>query len=630
MGSCNSSHSHKPNSSPSSRPTTKPKKLHKRRSSPQHHLKSSSNQIASITNTVRTEPSNELLVITNSSAAGLMENTVSTEAVRNDNAKKRSRLPMFGARKIVPQAGSSISTPSSSDMNAKTSVKPVKPKMIGIQKLSDQTTTSSSSSVSSELSQSSFSTKSSASSTNTTKTITNFTKIPGVGGYRAQRNVDSSKPSGLPVTAKYFDSDHSCRKTLPSRTSESISQNSEPPTKSRTYIGILPKPTLRNSAATENKPNAERLDSTKVSVANCIQQHSTTTSKVSQAVPSLTGARFHPPLRVPAQNARIPQHRMDIARAEFFSPLRSTAFGSDKQSCPYKRPGAAAIILTHNPSRASIESAPRSCYSIVNTSQSQLSNQSDTLKKTNWIDSQPSSSSFVERDISSPDPRIRYNADVRTRQPIPAPIKLTDLRKPGITSRSILPKLHEPLEDSSKQTDCLPSSYEQLKTCMTRANISHESPSFSSGNSTPIVLSPDRKFPNRQSSAGSHSGTDGDKDFLIDDEICDQPGLFLNADKLNGQVKMLEKSLSELQNLTAKQSVDTSVKPEVTTTPVANSHTPKTTRFRKPRALSLIESPDGYMGFDNPSYRTLVQDMNGVKTLLFRLQGLLQNVRLDL
>lgn len=49
-------------------------------------------------------------------------------------------------------------------------------------------------------------------------------------------------------------------------------------------------------------------------------------------------------------------------------------------------------------------------------------------------------------------------------------------------------------------------------------------------------------------------------------------------------------------------------------------------RPRKPRALSLIESADGIVGLDSSSYRNLMQDVKDVKTLLFRLQGLLQEV----
>ena len=49
-------------------------------------------------------------------------------------------------------------------------------------------------------------------------------------------------------------------------------------------------------------------------------------------------------------------------------------------------------------------------------------------------------------------------------------------------------------------------------------------------------------------------------------------------------------------------------------------------KMRKPRALSLVESADGNLGFDGSSYRNLMQDVKDVKTLLFRLQGLLQTV----
>ena len=56
---------------------------------------------------------------------------------------------------------------------------------------------------------------------------------------------------------------------------------------------------------------------------------------------------------------------------------------------------------------------------------------------------------------------------------------------------------------------------------------------------------------------------------------------------------------------------------------VLNGSAPK---LRKPRALSLVESADGNFGFDSSSYCNLMQDVKDVKTLLFRLQGLLQLV----
>ena len=48
--------------------------------------------------------------------------------------------------------------------------------------------------------------------------------------------------------------------------------------------------------------------------------------------------------------------------------------------------------------------------------------------------------------------------------------------------------------------------------------------------------------------------------------------------------------------------------------------------FRKPRPLSFVENEDGSLAFDSPSMRAIAHDIIGVKTLLFRLQGILQNV----
>lgn len=62
-------------------------------------------------------------------------------------------------------------------------------------------------------------------------------------------------------------------------------------------------------------------------------------------------------------------------------------------------------------------------------------------------------------------------------------------------------------------------------------------------------------------------------------------------------------------------------KPNVTLT-----STPSFSKTRKPRALSLIESADGIVGLDSSSYANLMQDVKDVKTLLFRLQGLIHIV----
>lgn len=62
--------------------------------------------------------------------------------------------------------------------------------------------------------------------------------------------------------------------------------------------------------------------------------------------------------------------------------------------------------------------------------------------------------------------------------------------------------------------------------------------------------------------------------------------------------------------------------------PASLTSTPSFSKTRKPRALSLIESADGIVGLDSSSYANLMQDVKDVKTLLFRLQGLIHNVSL--
>ena len=48
--------------------------------------------------------------------------------------------------------------------------------------------------------------------------------------------------------------------------------------------------------------------------------------------------------------------------------------------------------------------------------------------------------------------------------------------------------------------------------------------------------------------------------------------------------------------------------------------------FRRPRPLSFVEKDDRSFGLDQPSLRAVAQDLIGIKTLLFRLQNVLQNV----
>lgn len=120
------------------------------------------------------------------------------------------------------------------------------------------------------------------------------------------------------------------------------------------------------------------------------------------------------------------------------------------------------------------------------------------------------------------------------------------------------------------------------------------------------------------------NGATGTKhgDFLIDDEIADQPELVLNS--TDKPVLTIKNSLSELEDLKIRQYVKT-VSSNTNSSTAATSTKPSAT-FRRPKPLSFVESPDGSFGLDSPSYRSAYQDLIGVKTLLFRLQGILQNV----
>ena len=133
---------------------------------------------------------------------------------------------------------------------------------------------------------------------------------------------------------------------------------------------------------------------------------------------------------------------------------------------------------------------------------------------------------------------------------------------------------------------------------------------------------------NSISSVGANSEADN-RDFLIDDEISDQPELVLSSNVDN---KDLMKNLNlELEGLLSKQEASASPPtPTAANSPLSTTSSASTvvsnTTFRKPRPLSLVEMPDGSFGLDSPSLRAASQDLIGIKTLLFRLHGLLQNV----
>lgn len=69
----------------------------------------------------------------------------------------------------------------------------------------------------------------------------------------------------------------------------------------------------------------------------------------------------------------------------------------------------------------------------------------------------------------------------------------------------------------------------------------------------------------------------------------------------------------------------------ISSSPLSNNNSNTTSltnhlSFRRPRPLSFVENDDGSFGLDSPSQRAVAQDLIGIKTLLFRLQNLLQNV----
>lgn len=153
-------------------------------------------------------------------------------------------------------------------------------------------------------------------------------------------------------------------------------------------------------------------------------------------------------------------------------------------------------------------------------------------------------------------------------------------------------------------------------------------------------------------------------DFLIDDEICDQPDLmFLNSKENSTSTSPVKENVSLVDGLSSNANESSQYKTNIRYSITEldslklkqellnqqNSYEKKTAKdpgsllssspekpssisqspvkqFRKPRPLSVVESVDGNLALDGSSFRSVMQDINGIKTLLFRLQGELQEV----
>ncbi|UYV84492.1 hypothetical protein LAZ67_X002364 [Cordylochernes scorpioides] len=167
-------------------------------------------------------------------------------------------------------------------------------------------------------------------------------------------------------------------------------------------------------------------------------------------------------------------------------------------------------------------------------------------------------------------------------------------------------------------------------------------------NSSLTTLSPVAELENRQ--------------FLIDDEISDQPGLIsFQQQKLekqsSKQPNSLKESVNELQELKASSSVSPqsagasiisscsslcsddlnleygentnlrSVKPRPRSLGCETPRVRSTSMpLRPPRQMSVHEQDDGCVRIDASSYRLLCQDLNSVKTMLHRLKSIIYDV----
>jgi hypothetical protein len=181
-----------------------------------------------------------------------------------------------------------------------------------------------------------------------------------------------------------------------------------------------------------------------------------------------------------------------------------------------------------------------------------------------------------------------------------------------------------------------------------------KSPLTSAGNSN-TVSSESNSYTSSSNSPDKNSHETSRLDFLIDDEICDQPELILNEKnepiERPGSDHTIS-NLSSLQSSPAKSTISCSINELATlkmkqasfetsnvvgeesrngTPTIRHSNSFSGVRhsvntFRLPRPVSVVESTDGTIEMDGSSKRSIMQDINGIKTLLFRLQGEIQSV----
>ncbi|KAI1292069.1 hypothetical protein HDE_07535 [Halotydeus destructor] len=426
----------------------------------------------------------------------------------------------------------------------------------------------------------------------------------GVGG--AHKSVPSSSQFGLKPhnnrSSEYLSSHHS---------------QARPPIQ-RTSHGVSSQPSLHSSLSA-NVP--------------VYRYQSLPTTQHQQQPPSTSTAQCIPAVRPPLYRAA--------------NNITYVA----KETCPYRRPigNPSLLSATSSQPNKSIGQRPSS-----------LDNAPSSLDKPQPHDTGLKLSTTVNRAVNAADSTTMYatsnahkshtsglrdralfdaNCNPVTLKATAGPIKLTNIRRPIIEPKSSF--VNNPPVVSTAVTSAVKEyekSLNDLRNTEQReyGKEASMSSSVSSDNSTPVMTSPAKSLP-RLGSAGSSTGTDVDRDFLIDDEISDQPDLMVISHSIDDSMseRTLERSLCELEDLKAKQnsimspeslSRSSSINSSLSRSTSNGAAKSSTTKFTKPRALSLVESPEGNLGFDGTSYRSLMQDMHGVKLLLFRLQGLLQNV----
>lgn len=135
-----------------------------------------------------------------------------------------------------------------------------------------------------------------------------------------------------------------------------------------------------------------------------------------------------------------------------------------------------------------------------------------------------------------------------------------------------------------------------------------------------------------QTTIDSHSLPSFNNDLIIQNNVDkDSNHLPLPVSKAHTSLQQNNNNNNDRHRVSKLRKRHSYTSSSISSSPLSNNNSNTTSltnhvSFRRPRPLSFVENDDGSFGLDLPSQRAVAQDLIGIKTLLFRLQNLLQNV----